>query len=72
MIKGQKMVWTTGTLSSADPWNCVTFGNGRFATVANITGNTASSSDGITWQQGSSMPGMLIAGRTWHSVMVIL
>ena len=28
----------------------------RFATVANITGNTASSSDGITWTQGSNMP----------------
>ena len=47
------MNWTLGTLSTTDPWNCVTFGDkGLFVTIANISGNTAYSSDGITWTQG--------------------
>jgi len=60
------MTWTAGTISTVDPWNCITFGNGTFVTVANITGNTASSTDGITWRQGSSMPWNMPWGNTWQ------
>lgn len=61
------MAWTTGTISTNDPWNCITFGVDRFVTVANITGNSCYSSDGITWTQGANMPFSWYA-NSWQDI----
>jgi len=62
------MSWTQSTISTVDPWNCITFGKDTFVTVANITGNTATSRDGITWTQGTQMPWTMLWGNVWQDM----
>ena len=62
------MTWTAGTISTVDPWTCITYGKGKFVTVANISGNTAYSTDGITWQQGTNMPWTMLWGNVWQDM----
>ena len=50
------MTWITGTINTADAWSGITYGNGRFVTVANISANSSYSTDGITWTQGTVQP----------------
>ena len=47
------MTWTTGTINTPDSWNSITYGDGIFVTVANISANSSYSTDGITWNQGT-------------------
>jgi hypothetical protein len=43
------ITWTARTLPSSDTWASVTYGNGVFVAVANLSTTAATSPDGITW-----------------------
>ena len=62
------MSWTQSTISSTDPWNCVAFGKNTYVAVAAYTGNTASSTDGVTWTQGTKMPWTMLWGNVWQDM----
>jgi len=55
--------WVPSTLPLSANWNSVTYGNGKFVTVASNSDKAAYSEDGITWET-TTLP----ASVNWQSV----
>ncbi|CAN5350472.1 hypothetical protein BH10PAT1_BH10PAT1_1050 [soil metagenome] len=56
--------WTARTLPASLNWQSVIFGNGYFVAVANGATGTATSTDGITWASGGTMP----SSAAWYNL----
>jgi len=56
---------TVRTLPTSNSWSSVAYGNGTFIAIDNISGVTATSTDGQTWAPGTSLPTF----ATWTSVI---
>lgn len=57
------MLWTSGTLPTANPWRSVAYGNGVFVAITFNNTVAATSPDGLTWTART-----LPSGAWWQSV----